>query len=137
MHMYRPSPATAVVHLVGTSSKRAQTDPNQRLKHETVRPHDTPADHAPVTESVAQCLLSPSQSRHTVVAPAHTSLFVVRTPKANASLVSLKDYEVRGAWCGVCCVVLFIIVFVLCAGAGAGIVLRCALPCCTMLYCTV
>ena len=30
-----------------------------------------------------------------MVAPAHTSLFVVRTPKANASLVSLKDYEVR------------------------------------------
>ena len=30
-----------------------------------------------------------------MIAPSHTSLFVIRTPKANASLFSLKDYETQ------------------------------------------
>ena len=45
------------------------------------------------TETVAECLLSPSKARHVVVPPPSTSLFVVRTPKANASLINLKDFE--------------------------------------------
>jgi hypothetical protein len=61
------------------------------------------------------------------VPPADTSLFVVRTPKADASLISLKDFEnqVRHFAAVLCCAVLC------CA------VLFCALLCFTVLYCAV
>jgi hypothetical protein len=70
-------------------------DPNQRLRHEVVTPADTPADFVTETESVEKCILNPSPNRHRVIAPPHSSLFVVRTPKADASLFSLRDFEAQ------------------------------------------
>lgn len=61
-------------------------------EHLLSNPLSVLTDSSP-TETVAECLLSPSKARHIVVPPPSTSLFVVRTPKANASLINLKDFE--------------------------------------------
>ena len=59
--------------------------------HEFLLPN--PLAQSSKKETIAECLLSPSKARHIVVPPSDTSLFVVRTPRANASLLSLKDFE--------------------------------------------
>ena len=63
----------------------------EELYHEFLLPN--PLAQSSKKETIAECLLSPSKARHIVVPPADTSLFVVRTPRANASLLSLKDFE--------------------------------------------
>ena len=40
-------PRRAIVHVVGTSAKKAKVDPSQRLKYDVVTPADTPRDYAP------------------------------------------------------------------------------------------
>jgi hypothetical protein len=63
----------------------------EQLYHEFLLPN--PLAQSSPKETITECLLSPSKARHIVVPPADTSLFVVRTPKADASLLSLKDFE--------------------------------------------
>lgn len=72
----------------------------EQLYHEFLLPN--PLAQSSPKETIAECLLSPSKARHIVVPPADTSLFVVRTPKADASLLSLKDFENQVRWTPSC-----------------------------------
>jgi predicted acylesterase/phospholipase RssA len=85
------NPRKAIINLVGNQSVPSQPLQSE-LYHEYILSNPSIVE-AENTETVAECLVSPSKTRHIVVAPAHTSLFVVRTPRANASLMNLKDFE--------------------------------------------
>lgn len=73
----------------------------EEMYHEFLLPN--PLAQSSRKETIAECLLSPSKERHIVVPPADTSLFVVRTPRANASLISLKDFENQVCLQTFCC----------------------------------
>jgi hypothetical protein len=102
----------------------------EQIYHEFLLPN--PLAQSSPKETIAECLLSPSKARHIVVPPADTSLFVVRTPKADASLISLKDFEnqVRHFAAVLCCAVL-------CFALLCFTVLYCAVLHCTVLCFTV